>query len=209
MPHFMKELIQLPAEFDYNLLMYVLRDYQKPRDKIRNLVQNQDIIRVKKGIYVLGPGYNKPYNKYVLANMMYGPSYVTAQTALSYWGLIPERVELIISMTFKRKKFFSTPVGDFSYLYCRKRVYSIGVRLEEAGNAKRIFMAAPEKALCDLFASQTHLQSQEDVRESLGLMRLDETFFEGCNHSLLEEISANYGKLCVRQLTAFLKDRHV
>ena len=87
-------------------------------------------------------------------------------------------------------------VGDFSYLYCRKRAYSIGVRLEEAGDGKRIFMAAPEKALCDLFASQTHLHSQKDIRAFLDLMRLDKTFFEGCNHSLLEEISVNYGKPC-------------
>lgn len=43
--------------------------------------------------------YTKPCNKYVLANMVDGPSYVTAQTAFSYWGLIPERVELIINMT--------------------------------------------------------------------------------------------------------------
>ena len=156
----MKRLLQLPAEFDYNLLIYALRDYRKPRDKIRNLIQNQDIIRVKKGIYVLGVGYGKPYDKHVLANMIYGPSYITAQTALSYWGLIPERVELVISMTFKRKKLFSTPVGNFSYLYCQKKAYSIGVKLEEVGDGKKIFIASPEKGLCDLFASQTHLRSR-------------------------------------------------
>ena len=205
----MKNLIQLPAEFDYNLLMYALRDYQKPRDKIRSLVQSRDIIRVKKGIYVLGAAYNKPYNKYVLANMMYGPSYITAQTALSYYGLIPERVELILSMTSKRKKFFPTPVGDFSYLYCPKRAYSIGVGLEEAGDGKRIFIASPEKALCDLAASHTHLHSKKDIREFLDLMRLDEAFFKNCRHLLLEEISANYGKPGLRRLTAFLKAAHV
>jgi len=205
----MKRLIQLPAEFDYNLLMYALRDYRKPKDKIRNLIQNQDIIRVKKGIYVLGVGYGKPYDKHVLANMIYGPSYITAQTALSYWGLIPERVELVISMTFKRKKLFSTPVGDFSYLCCQKRAYSIGFKLEEVGGGKRIFIASPEKALCDLFAPQTHLRSQGDVKEFLKMMRLDEAFFEDCNHFLLEEINTSYGKPSVRQLITYLKGRHV
>ncbi len=79
----MKELLQLPTEFDYPLLMHALRKYQKPRDKVRNLIQHGEIIRIKKGVYVLGPYYQKPYNKYVLANMLYGPSYVTAQSALS------------------------------------------------------------------------------------------------------------------------------
>lgn len=205
----MKTLLSLPAEFDYTLLMHALREYQKPRDKVRNLIQHQDIVRIKKGVYILGPGYKKPYNQYVLANMLYGPSYVTAQSALSYWGLIPERVELVISMTSKRKKFFQTPAGDFSYLYCRKKVYSIGVRLEKTGDGKHIFMASPEKALCDLTASQIHLHSQEDIREFLDTMRLEQTFLENCNHSLLEKISTNYGKPVVRRLSAFLRDCHV
>jgi len=49
----MKDLIRLPSEFDYNLLLHVLKDYKKPRDKIRGLLRNKDIIRVKKGLYVL------------------------------------------------------------------------------------------------------------------------------------------------------------
>ena len=72
----MKNLIQLPAEFDYNLLLHALRDYKKPRDKIRGLIRGKDIIRVKKGLYVLGREYNKPYSKFVLANLIYGPSYI-------------------------------------------------------------------------------------------------------------------------------------
>jgi hypothetical protein len=88
----MKRLIQLPAEFDYNLLLHALRDYKKPRDKIRGLTRDKDIIRVKKGLYVLGNDYNKPYNRFVLANLIYGPSYITGQTALAFWNMIPERV---------------------------------------------------------------------------------------------------------------------
>lgn len=201
--------MHLPAEFDYTLLMHALREYQKPRDKVRSLIRTQDIIRIKKGIYVLGPEYNKPYSKYVLANMVYGPSYITAQTALSYWGLIPERVELIISMTCKRKKIFETQIGDFSYLYCKKNAYITGVKLEDTGDGKKFFIASPEKALCDLFAHQNDLYSQKDIKECLDTMRIDEVFWENCNHLLLEKISANYGKPIVRRLTAFLRDSHV
>jgi len=205
----MNRLIQLPAEFDYNLLLYVLRNYKKPRDKIRGLIQGNDIIRVKKGIYVLGRDYNKPYNKYVLANLLYGPSYITGQTALSFWNLIPERVELMISMTTKRKKLFETPVGKFSYLYCPKRAFSIGIKLEDAGDEKKFLIASPEKALCDIVATQNHIATQEEMNEFIELMRLDSSFYDKLDYSLLEEIKAGFRRQRLKLLLNCLKESHV
>ena len=205
----MKRLIQFPAEFDYNLLLHALRDYKKPRDKIRGLIWNKDIIRVKKGLYVLGRDYNKPYNKYVLANLIYGPSYITGQTALAFWNMIPERVEIIISMTTKRKKQFETPVGKFSYLYCPKMAFSIGIQLEDAGDQKNFLIASPEKALCDIAATQTHIATQKEMKEFLELMRLDFSFYENLNFSLLQEIKDGYRRQSLKLLLNYLKDSHV
>ncbi len=205
----MKKLISFPTEFDYNLLLHALRDYKKPRDKIRGLIQGKDIIRVKKGLYVLGKDYNKPYNKYVLANLIYGPSYITGQTALKFWHMIPERVELIISMTTKRKKKFETPVGSFSYLYCPKPAFSIGTKLENAGDEKNFLIASPEKALCDIVAIQTHIKTQKEMREFLELMRLDASFYENLNYSLIEEIKIGYRRQSLKLLVNCLKGSYV
>jgi len=205
----MKKLIQLPAEFDYNLLLHALRDYKKPRDKIRSLIRDKDIIRVKKGLYVLGKDYNKPYNKFVLANLVYGPSYITGQTALAFWNMIPERVELIISMTTKRKKQFETPVGKFSYLYCPKLAFSIGVQLEDAGDQKKILIASPEKALCDIAAKQVHILKKNQMKEFLELMRLDFSVGKNLNFSLLEEIVAGYRRQSLKLMLHCLKDYYV
>jgi hypothetical protein len=205
----MKSLIQLPSEFDYNLLLHVLRDYKKPRDKIRGLLKNNDIIRVKKGLYVLGKEYNKPYNKFVLANLIYGPSYITAQTALAFWNMIPERVELIISMTAKRKKRFETPVGRFSYLYCPQKVFNIGIQLEDAGDQKKFLIASPEKALCDMTAIQTHLSTKNEMREFLELMRLDYSVMKKPDLSLLEKIKTGYRRKSVKLLVDCLKEDYV
>jgi len=196
----MKNLIQLPAEFDYNLLVHALRDYKKPRDKIRGLVREKDIIRVKKGLYVLGREYNKPYNKFILANLIYGPSYITGQTALSFWNMIPERVELIISMTTKRKKLFETPVGRFSYQYCPKAAFNIGIRFEEAGDKKKFLIASPEKALCDLIARQTHISTTKEMKEFLEFLRLDFSAHNNLDFSLLEEIKAGYRRRSLKIL---------
>jgi len=205
----MKRLIQLPAEFDYNLLLHALRDYKKPRDKIRGLIRDKDIIRVKKGLYVLGKDYNKPYNKFVLANLIYGPSYITGQTALAFWNMIPERVELIISMTTKRKKQFETPVGKFSYLYCPKTAFHIGIQLDDAGDQKKILIASPEKALCDIAAAQTRMSTKNEMMEFLGLMRLDFSVYKNLDFSLLEEIKTGYHRQSIKLLLHCLKDYYV
>ncbi len=205
----MKNLIQFPAEFDYNLLLHALRDYKKPRDKIRGLLKDKDIVRVKKGLYVLGKEYNKPYNKFILANLIYGPSYITGQTALAFWNMIPERVELTISMTMKRKKQFETPVGRFAYLYCPKKVFNIGVRLEDAGDQKSFLIASPEKALCDMAAMQTHISTKREMKEFLELMRLDYSVNKDLDLSLLEEIKTGYRRQSIKMLLDCLKEKHV
>lgn len=205
----MKNLIQLPAEFDYNLLLHALGGYKKPRDKIRGLIKNKDIIRIKKGLYVLGKEYNKPYNKYILANQIYGPSYITGQTALAFWNMIPERVELIISMTTKRKKMFETPVGRFSYLYCNNTVFNIGVNLEHAGDQKKILIASPEKAMSDIVATQTHISSEKEMKEFLKLMRLDFDDIKKLDLSLIEKIKVGYKKQSMKLLLNCLKEDYV
>ena len=205
----MKDLIQLPSEFDYNLLLHVLKDYKKPRDKIRGLLRNKDIIRVKKGLYVLGKEYNKSYNKFVLANLIYGPSYITGQTALAFWNMIPERVELIISMTAKRKKQFETPVGRFSYLYCPQKIFNIGIQLEDAGDQKKFLIASPEKAMCDMAAMQTHISTKKAMKEFLELMRLDYSVSKKPDLSLLEEIKTGYKRQNIRLLVNCIKEDYV
>jgi hypothetical protein len=205
----MRNLVQLPSEFDYNLLLQVLKDYKKPRDKIRGLIRNRDIIRVKKGLYVLGEEYDKPYNKFVLANLIYGPSYITGQTALAFWNMIPERVELIISMTAKRKKKFETPVGGFSYLYCPQKVFNIGVRLEDAGDGKKFLIASPEKALCDMAAMQAHISTNNEMTEFIELLRLDLGSSANLDLSLIKTIYNGYRRQSVRLLYNYLKESYV
>ncbi len=205
----MKNLIQFPAEFDYNLLLHALRDYKKPRDKIRGLIKDKDIVRIKKGLYVLGKEYNKPYNKFVLANLIYGPSYITAQTAMAFWNMIPERVELTISMTMKKKKQVETPVGKFSYLYCPKKAFNIGVRLEDTGDQKSFLIASPEKALCDMAAMQTHIYTKKEMKEFLELMRLDDSVSKNFDLPLLEKIKTGYQRQNIKLLFNCLKEDYV
>lgn len=150
--------------FDYQLAMDRLRDYHAPRDKLGHLCQSGEVIRVRKGLYVPGwrRGEEPPVDPLVLAGLIYGPSYVSLETALARHGLIPERVDEISCITSKRAKDFRTPVGRYRYEPVPERVFGCGIRLEQAQGGA-FFLAEPEKALCDRVAMISGLTAAREV----------------------------------------------
>jgi predicted transcriptional regulator of viral defense system len=112
----------------------------------------KELIRLRRGLYVISSQYNPAgVNEYYIANQMVPYSFVTAETALSFHGWIPEKVVTFISMApFGRSKTFATPFGKFIY-----RVSSItnaeflkGVRRIEMGK-QGVLIATPLRALLD------------------------------------------------------------
>jgi hypothetical protein len=134
---------------DYQQLVSCLSGYAKPRDRISGLLADGGLIRLRKGLYVFGERYRRtPLSREHLANLIYGPSYVSLDYALSHYGLIPERVENVTSVTTGENRRFSTPLGDFTYRPLPPRRYAPGVRWAGEGDT-RYLMASPEKALVD------------------------------------------------------------
>ena len=118
--------------------------------KISYMVNKGELIRLKKGIYILGEDYQKEAVDMIsVANILYAPSYVSYEYALSYYGLIPERVYEITSASLRGKKSFKTNLGRFSYKPVPLQAYAIGVDwLYDSVNGGKL-IATPEKALCD------------------------------------------------------------
>ena len=136
-------------EFDYPALMSALSDYAKPKQKIGALLRKGIIIRVKKGLYVFGPDDRKrPYSRELLANLIYGPSFLSLDYALARHGLIPERVEVLSSVTTGRPKRFDTPVGRFIYRPTPAAAFHLGMQRVEQGDVAYL-MASPERAIAD------------------------------------------------------------
>ena len=134
---------------DYQQLVSYLHGYAKPRDRISLLLADGSLIRVRKGLYVFGERYRRaPLSRELLANLIYGPSYVSLDYALSHYGMIPERVENVTSVTTGEIRRFSTPFGVFTYRSLPPRRYAPGIRWSGEGDA-RYLMASPEKALLD------------------------------------------------------------
>src|SRR3954467_2117110 len=86
----------------HHVMSRLLKDYANPNHKIHKLVKTGILERVTRGLYTVGQahGLEKP-DPFLLANQILGPSYVSAESALSYHGLIPERVYSTTSMTTK------------------------------------------------------------------------------------------------------------
>ena len=155
--------------FDLNVLSSVYPETKHIVEKARRLQSDGKIIRLKKGMYVVSPEETgKALNRNLIANHIYGPSYVSLQTALRHYGLIPERVHLIQSLTTKHSRSFETPVGNFDYKCCSKEYFPIGVRLEN-DNDITYLIATPEKALCDLinYSKGANLRFMKDVAQYL------------------------------------------
>ncbi len=82
--------------------------------------------------------------------MNYGPSYISLERALYIYGLIPEHVEIITSVTAKKRKEVRTPVGSFLYVHCHPKAYSVGVTVRQFSPTEKALIATPEKALIDM-----------------------------------------------------------
>lgn len=186
----------LTEEFDYGFIKHALCEYKNPRVKINDLLKKGKIIRVKKGLYVFGPELSRePYSKEALANLIYGPSYISLEYALSFYGLIPERVEAVTSITSKRKKFFNTPVGIFSYRYINPAIYSYGVTLYELDKNHSILIASKEKALSDMLYFSGKMKNETQIEKYLfDDLRMDIEKIRGFDLEKVNELAGLYGR---------------
>ena len=131
-----------------------LGHYDSPHDKRASLVKRGELVRLKQGCYCVSPkasGVALDFS--AIANELYGPSYVSLETALARYGLIPEAVMGMTSVVTGRSKRFTTPIGWFSYQTIPEDLFGIGVRTE-----KGHLIASPEKALCDYLYTRPNLR---------------------------------------------------
>lgn len=185
------------------ILLQDYTDYADPEAKIRRTVRDGKLIQLKRGLYETDrktPGY-------LLAGAIYGPSYLSFDYALFYYGMIPEQVTVYTSATYnkKKKKFFTTELGMFSYRDVPASVYPIAIRLEnEQGRYFQI--ASPEKALCDKVYDMKAVSS---IREMASLLtedlRIDIDELKKLDIDIVREIAAVYPSTNVQLLSKFLK----
>lgn len=196
-------------EFDYQTLLVCLKEYARPRDKISALLKKGFIIRIKKGLYIFGDEYRRrPYFREILANLIYGPSYLSLDFALQRYGLIPERVEALTSVTTGRSRKFFTPVGLFTYRKIPLEAFRIGMDRVEINDGRAFLMATPEKAMADkLYDSRgAGIQTQKKLSAFLeDNLRIDPVALRDLNSTDLDAIASRYRSKKIRLLSDLIK----
>ena len=195
-------------EFDYQMLLDGLRPYARPRDKVSNLLRSGVIVRVKKGLYVFGDDYRRrPIARELLANLIYGPSYVSLEYALHYHGLIPERAEVLTSVTCGRSRSFATPIGRFTYRAIPMRALQIGMDRVELDDGRSFLIATPEKALADKIVADrgTAIRTRSELHDYLlTSLRVDPTGLRELDPERLLETADRYRSRKVRMLSSLV-----
>lgn len=194
-------------ELDYGFVMDCLKEYRFPRTKLTQLLKSKSLLRVKKGVYVFGALFmRKPYSLETLANLLYGPSYISLEWALQRYGMIPERVEEVTSVTFKRTQMFQTPIGRFSYAHRPILSFSVGLIRQQQSEYQSYLMASPEKALVDqLVIRRGQVSKISELEEILFEdFRIEEEDLQKLDIALLKKINEAYPHITITHLINLL-----
>jgi hypothetical protein len=193
-----RSTIALPETpiFDYVALVSSLSNYGRPRDRITRLLRQGSIVRLKKGLYChAGAMESGALNREVVANLLYGPSYVSLVSALSIHGMIPEAVHNVTSVTTGKAKRFETAYGVFAYRALPAAYYWRGVELRRSSSFSSFLLATPEKALADTAFFTTGITSLDEAHHFLiDDMRIDEGALRSLDLPLFEWIAAGARK---------------
>ena len=162
------EVVGNDPVFESGLLLAGAVDPVDVRRQLSRWTKAGRIYQLRRGLYALAPPFQKAKpHPFVVANHMMRSSYVSLQSALGYYGLIPDIVPVTTSVTTGRVNQWETPLGTYTFRHIKTELFS-GYRLIDLGGNQQAFVATPEKALLDL----VHLRPGGDTPEYLRELRL-------------------------------------
>lgn len=186
-----------------DMAKYKLNNYSNKNNKISREIKKGKLFKIITGLYETDP--NTP--GYLLASSIYGPSYISFDFALSYYGLIPERVSTITCATFnkKKRKQYNTKFGVFTYKDVPSSAYPEEILLKQENNYS-YQIATKEKALCDKLYLLKPLKNLSNLETMLfNDLRIDIEEFKKINIKKIEKLSNLYHSTNVALLLKYLR----
>ena len=179
-----EELVEIVGDepvFETGLLLVGQVDSKDVRRQLSRWVRAGRIYQLRRGLYALAPPFEKVKpHPFVIANIMVRGSYVSNQSALAHYGLIPEYVPVVTSVTTARPARWDTPLGQYQFRHVKTELL-FGYQLATLAGDQTAFTAAPEKALLDLIYLQPGGDSPAYLRE-LRLQNLDQLDLDQLGH---------------------------
>ncbi|HNX89962.1 MAG TPA: hypothetical protein PKH58_12855 [Paludibacteraceae bacterium] len=159
------------ACFNINQVLSFQPDFD--RNNISRWIKKGYIIKLRQSYYTFPEYRSKPGYSLYFANRMYNPSYISLHSALSFYGLIPEAVVQITSVTTLKTIFFANDLGEYSYKSVKENMM-FGYELKPMSDDRTLKIATPEKALVDLLYLYPFYDNDRELEE----LRLDEEFLQ-------------------------------
>lgn len=166
-----KQLVETVGDeplFETGLLIAGEVDPAALRKQLSRWTAAGKLYQLRRGLYALAPPFQKirPH-PFVVANHLVRGSYVSCQSALAFYGMIPEYAPVVVSVTNARPGRWDTPLGSYVFRHIKTSLLH-GYRLAQLGRRQQAFVASPEKALLDL----VYLQPGADDPAYLHELRL-------------------------------------
>lgn len=180
-----------------------LGNYSNKDAKLSRLVKEGKLSRIVNGLYETNPSTPA----YLLSGSIFGPSYISFEYALSYYGLIPERVYAVTCATFnkKKKKEYKTNFGLFLYRDVPSSAYPYEILLKEEGDYS-YQIATPEKALCDKLYTLKPLGNYNNLEIMLfSDLRIDEDEFSKLDIQKINYLSDLYHSSNIKLLARYMR----
>jgi len=166
------EIVKDEPVFETALLLAGDVDPNHIRRQLTRWTNADKLYQLRRGLYALAPPYQKVKpHPFTIANRMVRGSYVSCQSALAHYGLIPEYVPMVVNVCSSRPRQWDTPLGSFLFRHVRRK-YLRDYRALELGDGQKALVATPEKALLDLIYLTTGGDSEDYIR-SLRLQNLE------------------------------------
>jgi len=172
---------------------------------IKRATKEGYIIQIRRDLYLIKNANQPTLNSFQIAPVIYGPSYVSFESALSYHGWIPEAVRTTTCATVKRAKKFETPLGIYSYEHIPIRAFQFGVEQHVSRHGVTSFIASPIKALADLiYARKRFWTTVEGLSEDL---RIEIEYLEKSDRNLIEGLIMSYPSARVKKMLQIIQER--
>ena len=172
--------------FESALLLAGKVDPKLIRLQLTRWVRAGRIYQIRRGLYCIAPPYQKKQpHPFLVANHLQRASYVSLQSALAYYGIIPEVVNVTTSVSTGRPERLETPLGVFEFRHIKTELL-FGYRMINFGGQIAL-VASPEKALLDLI----YLQPEGDSSAYLNELRLQHS--EQLDADVLNKQAGKFG----------------
>ena len=157
----------------FNINQVLLWEKDFDRNNLTRWCHRGLLVKLRNQYYAF-PEYRQvpDFSRYV-ANRIYSPSYISLHSALSFYGMIPEEVVQLTSVTTLKTARFENDFGTFHYQNVKTPFY-FGFEIKTMQSGRGLLFATPEKALLDLLYLNPYYKTEQDMEE----LRLDEDYMQ-------------------------------